>query len=180
MKPSPEQSRLAKRLSLVRLIVFDVDGTLTDGRIQYLGDEELQVFDVRDGLALSLLRHMGVRQVWISGRGCTATRKRAEELGVDLLHLQAGHKGELLSAIQERYSLGSAATMAVGDDLPDLRLFARAGVRACPSDAAPEVRRQADIVTAAPGGRGCAREIVERLARAMGIWQDLVERVGGK
>jgi 3-deoxy-D-manno-octulosonate 8-phosphate phosphatase (KDO 8-P phosphatase) len=179
MQPGPEKSQLAKRLAVVRLAVFDVDGTLTDGRVQYLGAQELQSFDVRDGLALSLLRHIGVRQVWISGRGSDATRKRAEELGVDLLHLQAGHKGELLSSIQERFGVSTAATLAMGDDLPDLRLFSRAGVCACPSDAAPEVRRQADIVTSAPGGRGAAREVIERLARAMGLWQDLVDRVGG-
>ena len=92
---SPTQAELERRLSQVRLFALDVDGTLTDGGVVYLGGEELQRFCVRDGQGLVWLRRAGVELAWISGRGCEATRRRAEELGVQHLVLRCGDKREL-------------------------------------------------------------------------------------
>ena len=158
------------------LLALDVDGTLTDGAVAYVGEEELQRFCVRDGLGLVLLARAGVTVAWITGRGCAATERRARELGVDRLVAHAGPKDEALAALQAELGVPPARTVAMGDDLPDLPLFARAGFTACPADAAAEVRAAADLVATARGGHGAVRELAEARLRARGAWDDAVER----
>lgn len=170
---------LDARLKRVRLIALDVDGVLTDGRVVH-GDlsqggvVELQAFDVTDGAALVWLRRAGLSVVWISGRGCAATKKRAEEVGVRELFVRAGPKDAVLKSVQEAGGVGRDETLAMGDDLPDLRMRLHAGLFIAPASARPEVRAQADLVTTASGGRGAVREMGERLLRARGEWDDLV------
>lgn len=166
---------LRARLAAARLVVLDIDGVLTDGRVVYGAEEELQAFDVRDGLGVKLLLREGLELAWISGRGCAATRRRAEELGVRELHLRTGPKGAVLAALQERLGVAPAETVAMGDDLPDLALAALAGVFAAPADAHPEVRARAQLVCAARGGRGAVRELAEAMLRARGRWQPVVD-----
>lgn len=165
-------SPLDARLREIRLVVLDVDGTLTDGGIWYGDGPELQRFDVRDGYALGRLKAAGVRQVWITGRGCAATERRAFELGVSSLLQHVSSKREALEKVQRRLELAPEVTLAMGDDLPDLGLFELAGVRACPSDAAAQVRAKSDIVATRPGGHGAVREVLERLLRAQNQWPD--------
>jgi len=164
---SPETERV---LAGLRLVAFDVDGTLTDGRVVWVGAEQLQSFSVHDGQGLVWLRKAGVRLAWISGRGCTATRLRAEELGIDEVHLRAGPKDAVLAAIQQRLDIAPEATLAMGDDLPDLALARRAALFAAPADARPEVCARADLVLTARGGRGAARELAELVLTAKGRW----------
>ena len=165
--------RVLERLARARLVALDVDGTLTDGRVVYAGGEEQQAFCVRDGQALVWLVAAGVHVVWITGRGCDATARRARELGVEL-HARAPSKRGALGAVQERLGLGPADTVAMGDDLPDLGLAALAGVFAAPADARAEVRARAQLVTRAPGGNGAVRELAEHLLRAQGRWEAIV------
>lgn len=155
-------------LARVRLLVLDVDGTLTDGRIQYAGEREIQVFDVKDGQGLAWLAKAGIRVAWITGRGCEATRKRARDLGVEELHLLVGDKRERLAEIQTRLGLEPEATLAMGDDVPDLAMAPLASLFACPSDAVAVVREAADLVTRAPGGRGAVREVCDAILAARG------------
>lgn len=158
-------------LARVRLLALDVDGTLTPGDVTYTDDgTELVRFDVRDGQGLVWLRLAGVRLVWITGRGCAATRRRAEELGVERLLERAGPKATALAALQDEWGIAPEETAAMGDDLPDLGLFARAGVTAAPADARPEVRERAQLVTAVGGGRGAVRELCEAILRGMDRW----------
>jgi 3-deoxy-D-manno-octulosonate 8-phosphate phosphatase (KDO 8-P phosphatase) len=168
---SPE---LSEKLRAVRLAVFDVDGTLTEGAVTYAEGLEIQRFCVRDGQGLVWLRRLGITLCWISGRGCEATRRRAQELGVEELHLRAGPKAEVLAAVQERLGLTVEQTLAMGDDLPDLGLFERAAVCCSPADAAALVRGRADIVTEATGGHGAVREVVDALIEARGAWSELL------
>ena len=161
---------LDRRLAAVRLAVFDVDGTLTDGRVTYVGGEEQQSFCVRDGYALARLAEAGIAQVWITGRGCAATERRAKELGVTQLLSGVQDKAQALAEVQAELGVSAAETLAMGDDLPDLALRAGAGLFAAPADAAEEVRACADLIAASPGGRGAAREICRRLLTAHGAW----------
>lgn len=156
-------------LARIRLVALDVDGTLTEGRVTYIGSQELMSFSARDGQGVRWLVDAGFEVAWISGRGCAATEKRAEELGVRAV-LHAGPKEERLRAVQAELGIGPEETLAMGDDLPDLGLARAAVVFCAPADAAPEVRAQASIVTGAAGGRGAVREICERLLRARGVW----------
>lgn len=164
-----------ERLAAVRLVALDVDGVLTEGRVQYLAGEELQSFCVQDGQGLVLARRAGLEVTWITGRGCAATERRARELGIDELHVGVGPKHEVLASVQGRLGIGPAETVAMGDDLPDLGLAARAGSFVAPANARPEIRERADHVTAASGGRGAVRELVELLLRAQGRWQAIVD-----
>lgn len=152
---------LIERLTRVRLVALDVDGVLTDGRIRYLGEQELVQFDVKDGLGLVLLRSAGLHIAWITGRGCEATRKRAAELGIEELHMRSGPKAAVLAEVQERLGLSQDETLAMGDDLPDLELAARAGLFAAPADAVPTLRARAELVTGACAGRGAVRELAD-------------------
>ena len=166
-------------LSGARLLALDVDGCLTDGRVQFLGEEELVSFHVHDGQALRWLVEEGVELAWITGRGCTATRKRASELGVRELHLKVKNKAERLAQVQEQLHITPAETVAMGDDLPDLALARGAGLFVAPANARPEVLARADFVTSARGGEGAVRELAELLLQARGAWGHLGDGAGG-
>ncbi len=181
MDPQPARgldADLRQRLAAIELVVLDVDGVLTDGGVVYVDGEEAQRFDVKDGAGLAWLRREGVHQAWITGRGCDATRRRAEELGA-LLHTGVRGKEEVLAQVQRDLGVSPEATLAMGDDLPDLALAARAAVFVAPADARPEVRARADLVTRARGGRGAVRELAEALLDARGRWQSIVDGAGG-
>jgi 3-deoxy-D-manno-octulosonate 8-phosphate phosphatase (KDO 8-P phosphatase) len=163
---------LNSRLAKVRLAVFDVDGTLTEGLVSYVGQEEQQSFSARDGFALAQLERAGIAQVWITGRGSLPTQRRAEELGVTKLLIGVKDKTRALAEVQEELGVTHEETLAMGDDLPDLQMRALAGLFAAPSDAAPEVLACADMIADAPGGRGAAREVCQRLLAAHGVWPE--------
>ncbi|MEM7305253.1 MAG: phenylphosphate carboxylase subunit delta [Planctomycetota bacterium] len=160
-------------LARARLLALDVDGVLTDGRVVYVGSEELQAFHVLDGQGLRWLQRAGVEVTWITGRGCAATAKRAAELGVDELHMAAGNKRDVLAGVQARLGVSPRETVAVGDDAPDLALAAGAALFACPPGASAELRARAAVVTEAAGGAGCVREVAEAILRAKGVWGEI-------
>jgi 3-deoxy-D-manno-octulosonate 8-phosphate phosphatase (KDO 8-P phosphatase) len=170
--------RVREALARARMLVFDVDGVLTDGRIVYGPggtDDELVFLNVQDGLALRWLKREGLRLVWITGRGCAATRARAAELDIDELVERAGHKGEALRELQERHAVRREDTVAMGDDLPDLALRALCSVFVAPANACADVRARADLVTRAAGGHGAVREFGESVLRAKERWQAIVD-----
>ncbi len=170
---------LEQRLARVELVAFDVDGTLTRGEIVYGNSEQLQQYDVRDGLGIVELRRAGIRVAWITGRGCAATERRAKELSIDELRMDSGPKREVLAQIQAKLGVEPSQTCAMGDDLPDLALFERAAVKAAPADAAAEVLAAADFRAKRRGGRGAARDLAEALLRARGVWDEVVARYAG-
>ena len=170
----------AASLAQVELVALDVDGVLTDGRVVYLGDQEVQAFDVQDGAGIVWLQGEGVRVAWISGRGSQATWKRARELGVDEVHVKVKDKRQALEAVLARLRMPREAALAMGDDLPDLALARAAGFFVAPANARAEVRARADVVTAASGGRGAVRELAEALLRARGAWDAVLRRHGAE
>jgi len=175
---APLSPALLTRLAPARLLALDVDGTLTDGRVVYVGEEELQSFCVRDGQGLAWLRQADVALAWITGRGCRATERRAAELGIDELHVGVGPKEERLAQVQERLGVPPEATVSMGDDLPDLGLALRSAVFACPADARLEVQGRADLVTVAQGGAGAVRELAEAILRSKELWEPTLDRYG--
>lgn len=159
---------------------MDVDGVLTDGGIQWgvgPGGEliELKQFNVRDGLALSMARTVGLEVAWITGRRSAIVEKRAEELGVREVHQGSRDKHAVLTGIMERLGLTPEQVLYVGDDLNDLPAFAAAGICVTVSDAPEELKSRAHWVTETPGGRGAVREIVEAVLKAQGRWDRAVE-----
>lgn len=176
LRPNVDAQATLKR---ARLLALDVDGVMTDGKVVYAAGEggvlELQSFDVQDGIALRWLSKSGFKIAWITGRGCAVTKHRAAELKIDALVMQVESKRDALERLQTRLGIGVDETIAMGDDLPDLGMRARAGFFAAPANARPEVRDQSDLILSRVGGAGAVRELAEILLRARGHWQEWVD-----
>ena len=159
----------------IRLLVLDVDGTLTDGSILIGPDgQEWKRFCVRDGLGIVMWKRAGGMLAIITGRHSDALTHRARELGIDHVHQSASDKVRALDAVLAATGCAPHETAAIGDDLPDLALFRKVAFGMCPADAAPEVRAAARHVMRSPGGHGAVREAIEVLLRADGRWDSLV------
>ena len=174
-----DESELAPSLKAVRLLVFDVDGTLTDGAVTIGPEGESLRFAVVDGFALKYALAAGLQIAWISGRGSQAAERRGRELGLTEIHLKVANKSKELAALQKRLGIEPAATAAMGDDVPDLGLRARAGFFAAPANARPEALACADWVASTRGGESAVRDFVELVLRAQGRWREIVEEHGG-
>ena len=167
---------LAQRCGPIELLVLDVDGVLTDGRVILAGAEmEVKAFHSRDGSALALWRKEGKRAAIITGRDSPAVVRRASELGIDMVFQGVADKLDALRHILTSACLGPQQVAALGDDLPDLPVLANVGLALAVADACPEVRQLAHHVTQAPGGRGAVREAVELILGCQGAWQRLVQ-----
>lgn len=148
----------------IRLLILDVDGVLTDGRL-YFGPrgEALKVFDVRDGYGIVQLQRAGVTVAVISGRRSPMVVVRCRELGLRYVQQGVADKLGVFARLCARLKLTPAACACVGDDLPDVPLMRAATLSFAVADAHREVRRTADIVTRAAGGRGAVREVCDYL-----------------
>jgi 3-deoxy-D-manno-octulosonate 8-phosphate phosphatase (KDO 8-P phosphatase) len=156
-----------ERARRIRLLVLDVDGVLTDGRL-YLSaaGEELKVFHVRDGVGLVAVQRAGVTVAIISGRNSAAVTRRAGELGIRHVRQGVSDKAVELQSLLGELGVSAAQTACVGDDTPDLPLLKAAGLAVAVADAHPALRPVAHWVTASPGGRGAVREVCDLLLSA--------------
>jgi 3-deoxy-D-manno-octulosonate 8-phosphate phosphatase (KDO 8-P phosphatase) len=158
-----------ERARKVRVAICDVDGVLTDGALYY-GDSgaEWKAFSVHDGHGIRMLRDGGVAVAIISSRSSGALEARARNLGIELLFQGATDKLTAFSEILGRCRVGAEACACVGDDLVDLPVMERCGLAVAVPDAPAMVRRRAQYVTRARGGRGAVREICEIILHAQG------------
>ncbi len=171
---------LLERFRAVQLLVLDVDGVLTDGRITYTADgQEIKSFHVRDGSALTYWQKAGKRVAIISGRTSKAVDLRAAELGITLVRQGATDKRFALRTILAATGVKPEQVCAIGDDLPELALLQSCGLAVAVADACPEIRAAAHYVTRAPGGYGAVREIIEFILHAQGRWDAIVESLRG-
>lgn len=178
--PSRLPPDIRAKLEPIRFLVLDVDGVLTDGSLIYSADgEELKVFNVHDGLAIRILIEIGFAVGVITGRSSPAVSARCRDLGIDpaLVALGSRDKRADLDRMLGTLGLADHQVAAMGDDLPDLPILARAGFSSCPADAAPEVVAVCDHVCGRGGGRGAVRETVEILLKAKGRWTRLVDEL---
>jgi 3-deoxy-D-manno-octulosonate 8-phosphate phosphatase, YrbI family len=160
----------------IRVIISDVDGVWTDGRIIYAGERsEVKEFNVRDGLGAKLAQRSGIAIVLLTSRRSPALARRARELGITELHQGAANKLAACQEILLRLAVTFDQVLYIGDDLPDLAPILRAGISAAPADAAPEVFAAAVWKLESRGGKGAFREMVERLLRERGEWEGIVK-----
>lgn len=159
----------------IRLIISDVDGVWTDGKIIYAGERnEVKEFNVRDGLAAKLAQRAGITVALLTSRSSQALERRARELGITELIQGASNKLESSEQLAQRLGVSFNHILYAGDDLPDLAPMTRAGISAAPADAAPEVLGAATWKLNAAGGAGAFREIVERVLRERGDWDRII------
>ena len=158
---------LLRRARGVRLVTFDVDGVLTDGRI-YVDDHgrELKAWHVQDGLAMKLLQHAGIAVAWITGSNAESVRHRAHMLGIHRVALGAEQKSAPWERIRAELGLAPEACAHMGDDLPDVPLLAACGLALTVPRAPDAVKRHAHYVTRCDGGAGAAREAAELILAA--------------
>lgn len=166
---------LADRARRVRLLLFDVDGVLTDGKILLHSDgSESKTFDIRDGTGIVLAQRAGLRTGLLSARQSASTAERAAQLRIPIVHQGAVDKLETLGRILEAEGLTAEEVAYMGDDLLDLPVLLRVGIGAAPADAMPEVLARAGWVSARRGGDGAVRELVEMVLKVQGLWNGLI------
>lgn len=160
----------------VRLLLLDVDGVLTDGSIIYDDKNvETKIFNVKDGLGIRLLLNAGIQVGIITGRASGALTNRCRNLGIENLYDGIKEKTSALNSILKKTGVKAEETAFIGDDLPDLPVLKKVGVSIAVRDAEETVRKCADIVTNAKGGRGAVREICEAILKAKGLWDDILD-----
>jgi len=165
----------AARAAKVRLVLFDVDGVLTDGKIVMHADgTESKVFDIKDGTAIVWALRAGLTVGFLSARTSAATAQRAAQLGVTLVHQGVASKLETYDQIVDSLLLDDEQIAYMGDDVLDLPVLSRVGLAAAPRDAAEDVRTRVHWVSRADGGNGAARELIELILRAQDRWGSLV------
>ena len=168
---------MEKKLATIKLLLLDVDGVLTDGRIIYDNEgNEMKSFDVKDGHGMKMLQRAGIKIGIITGRSSAVVQRRAEELGLDALFQGALTKLEPYGEILKEFGLTDDQVAYVGDDLVDLPILRRVGFSATVADAVPDLFPLVDYVCKRPGGRGAVREICDMLLRAQGQWDELTQR----
>ena len=148
----------------IRLLVMDVDGVMTDGKITYTSDgQELKSFNIKDGLGIKRAQASGIETAIITGRTSPMVERRARELGIT--HLVQGREDKLaaLSGLVGQLNLSLHQVAYIGDDLPDLTAIEAVKLGACPADAATEVKSKANWVSTRSGGDGCVRELCDLL-----------------
>ena len=168
---------MQEKLAKIKLLLLDVDGVMTDGRIIYDNQgNELKAFDVKDGHGLKMLQRAGIKIGIITGRQSEVVAKRAAELGIDILYQKALTKLGPYREILAEQGLSDEQVAYVGDDVVDLPILRRVGFSATVADAVADVLPLVDYVTERTGGRGAVREICDLLLKASGQWERLTER----
>jgi 3-deoxy-D-manno-octulosonate 8-phosphate phosphatase (KDO 8-P phosphatase) len=162
----------------IKMIIMDVDGTLTDGTLSVLPDgEEVKSYHVRDGLGILLAHLVGFKTAIITGKTSRALEKRAERLGIDELHQGILDKKRVLDGILAKHGLTAEEVAYIGDDLGDLEVIRAVGLAAAVADAHPEVKKQCHFISEHCGGKGAVRELIEFILGAQDKWPEVEQKV---
>ena len=161
---------------MIKLIVLDVDGTLTDGKlyIDNMGNE-MKTFDVKDGLAISQSIKQGLIFAIITGKTSKIVERRANELGIQEVYQGSRDKVADLKKILEKYNFSFEETAYVGDDLIDLKAMQLCGFSACPKDSVQEILEISDYISTKDGGHGAVREILEYILKKQNLWDNIIK-----
>lgn len=165
------------KLSKIKMVIADVDGVLTDGNItiDHTGNE-LKTFNARDGSGIKFLQRVGIKFAIISGRHSFAVNIRAKELSVKDVYQDSKKKIEVYEKIVSDHNLKDEEVCYIGDDLVDIPVMRKVGFSVGVADAVKEVCEIADYVTYALGGKGAVREVIEKIIKAQGKWDEITAR----
>jgi 3-deoxy-D-manno-octulosonate 8-phosphate phosphatase (KDO 8-P phosphatase) len=170
-----------ERAAKIKLVLFDVDGVLTDGKILLHPDgAETKQFDIKDGTGIVWAQRFGIQVGFLSARASAATSQRASQLGITLVHQGVASKLETYQQVIDGLMLDDEQVAYMGDDVLDLPVLGCVGLAAAPADAAADVLSRVHWVSAAKGGHGAARELIEVILRAQNHWNDLLAHYMGQ
>lgn len=161
---------------MIELLLLDVDGTLTDGKLYYLPTgEEFKTFDVQDGMGLSYWLKLGKKVAIISGRFSQSTLSRAKDLGIMDCFLGIEDKRQKALEIMQKYNLQPQQVACVGDDINDIAMFEVCGLRFAPLNAQEVLKQYADILLKRSGGNGAVREAIDYIIHKDGLEGKILE-----
>lgn len=172
---------LKKRAAQIKVLLMDVDGTMTDGSVSLLSQPdgtalEIKTFDAHDGQGLTLAHTAGIRTGCITGRESAALLRRAHEMKMEFIYMKQPTKIPAYEEILRKTGVPESAVAYVGDDLPDLPVMRRVGLALAVADAVPEVKRAAHFTTQSIAGRGAIRDAVELILKSKGVWKEMIEK----
>ncbi|MFC1546796.1 KdsC family phosphatase [bacterium] len=161
----------------IKLIATDIDGVLTKGEIIFTGSgKEIKIWNVRDGLACTMLKSAGhIKLAWITGRTSDNVKERSRELKIDYVIQGCLSKKQAIDFIVEKEKIDAEQIAYIGDDVVDIPALREAGLAVCPSDAVKEVKDVSDYISHVKGGEGVFRDIVEVVLKAKNKWQDAIK-----
>ena len=168
---------IRQKLLPIKALIMDVDGVLTDGRIQ-IDDHgiESKAFNVRDGHGLKLLKRFDLKTVFLTGRHSRIVSNRARELNIDLVYQRCHNKLTAYHAILKRLSITNLQTAYIGDDIVDLPVLSQVGFSATVADADQEVLDSVHWISDYPGGSGAVRQLCQLILEAKGLWPEVMRR----
>jgi 3-deoxy-D-manno-octulosonate 8-phosphate phosphatase (KDO 8-P phosphatase) len=167
---------LLEKAKKIKLLLLDVDGVLTDGRIIYDSrGRDLKFFDVHDGLGVYVLRKAGIKTILITAKDSKTIRFRAQDMQVEAIFKNISPKSAILDKILKTYKVDTSEICFVGDDLVDLCLMKRVGLPIAVSNASSDIKEAASYVTSKDGGRGAVREIAELILKSQGKWDEVLK-----
>jgi 3-deoxy-D-manno-octulosonate 8-phosphate phosphatase (KDO 8-P phosphatase) len=172
---------LKKRAAGIKLLLMDVDGTMTDGSVTLLSQTdgtalEIKTFDAHDGQGLTLAQTAGLRTGCITGRESAALLRRAHEMKMEFIYMKRPVKMPAYEEIVRKAGVSDSAVAYIGDDLPDIPLMRRTGLAIAVGDAVLEVKQAAHYTTKALAGHGAVREAVELVLKSKGIWEAMIDK----
>lgn len=169
-----------EKLKNIKLLLLDVDGVLTDGKITFTDNGgELKSFHSKDGVGLKLLQHMGIKAGIVTARKSPIVARRCKELGIDLIFEGVHVKAAVLPEVVQRTGFKPEEIAYMGDDLIDVGLMKKVAAGIAPADAHAVVLTHADIITRANGGNACVREACDMILQANGLWEQAVNEMLG-
>ena len=175
--PCISEQELKDRIAKVRLLILDVDGVLTDGRIIYDSEgRSLRFFDAQDGMGVRILLDAGIQTLLATILPSKAVEQRAKDMKVAECFQGVAPKTRILETVLEKYHIPKEEICYVGDDLVDLGIMKAVGFPAAVANACAEIKRIACYITEKEGGRGAVREIAELILKAQGRWEEIVEK----
>jgi len=166
---------ILEKAKKVKLLLLDVDGVLTDGRIIYDSEgREIKFFYVHDGLGVYMLKKAGIPTILITAKGSYAIHPRARDMGVEEVFENVSLKSSILDKILNKYKLSSEEICFMGDDLVDLGLMKKVGFKVAVFNACSEIKSIADYITLKEAGKGAVREVAEIILKSKNLWNDLL------
>ncbi|MFD2512986.1 KdsC family phosphatase [Pontibacter locisalis] len=158
-------------LTRINTFIFDVDGVLTDGFLYSFADgEQVRAFNIKDGFAIKHAIRQGYTVAIISGKNEPGVRKRLEQLDIEHIFLGIDEKTDVYEDFLYMQGIHPATVAYMGDDMPDYEVMQRCGFRACPADAADDIKEIATFISTKDGGRGAVRELIEKIMKAQDTW----------